>query len=156
MPSLSKDDGTRTPVNSSPHPHEAGSNRRPKTKFPKKFNPPKPPKKRPHSRHKSSYDYAHDAFYRDWDLVPPSPERAFPIWDSYTTVPEAFRQYSHRTLKELTRSSIVENSPTVPSPHELAVINNLQFGFVELVGHDREVGTRLASGHGCRTARPAP
>jgi hypothetical protein len=69
---------------------------------------------------------AYESFYSNWDLIPPTPEKLFPNWDVHKTVPDTLGLLSHHTLRHLTRHEIVENMPTTPSPHDLAMLNILQ------------------------------
>lgn len=94
----------------------------------KKYRPRYRYKKRPISE-KCSADFpieAYEAFYSNWNLVPPAPEKLCPNWDVHRSVPETFARLSPYTLRHLTRHEIVENMPTTPSPHDLALINILQ------------------------------
>jgi hypothetical protein len=120
-PIKAKSDGSQTPVNPSPDPL-----------LPSQFQKPKKPTKLKAPHHhkrpsKASSDYGtYDAFYKDWDLIPPPSDKAFPNWDKYKSVPDSFHRYSQKSLKDLMRHSVVDNSPTVPSPHDLAIINTVR------------------------------
>ena len=66
-----------------------------------------------------------DPYYVDWDLVK-LPDRPFPNWDTYTNVADTFRQCSRKTIKHLTSHNVLENMPTVPSPCDIATLNNIE------------------------------
>jgi hypothetical protein len=55
-----------------------------------------------------------------------TPEKNFPNWDAHKSVPDTLGHLSSKTLKYLTRHEIIENMPTTPSPHDLAILNILQ------------------------------
>ena len=69
---------------------------------------------------------AYESFYSNWDLIPVAPEKPFPNWDVHKSIPETLARLSPQTLRHLTRHEIVDNMPTIPSPHDLALINILQ------------------------------
>lgn len=65
-----------------------------------------------------------EAFYVDWDLVPPAKERVFPNWgDIHRSVPETLGSVSSRTLEALTDHNVINNQPTIPCPKDIATIN---------------------------------
>lgn len=68
----------------------------------------------------------YEAFYTDWDLIPAEREKVMPNWDKYESISDTVTHYPARTLDHLTRNDVVENMPTTPSPHDLAVLNILQ------------------------------
>jgi hypothetical protein len=99
----------------------------------------KPPKRvgsgyRSRKHHSNSkcygnYNYppeAYESFYSNWDLIPAAPEKPFPNWDVHKSIPQTLARLSPKTLRHLTRHEIIDNMPTIPSPHDLALINLLQ------------------------------
>ena len=72
-----------------------------------------------------------DTLYSNWDLVPTCPEKYYPNWDSYKSIPDAMAQLSRDTVQRLTRHGVVENMPTTPSPRDIAILNILQKKLIE-------------------------
>lgn len=68
-----------------------------------------------------------EAFYVDWDLVPPAKDKLYPNWGNiHRSVPETLGTVSSRTLEALTDPIVVNNQPTIPCPKDLAIINILK------------------------------
>jgi hypothetical protein len=119
-----KSQGTRTPVNPS---RNSGPGQR--------LNSPKQSSKilfknrGSHRRKQSKFEddmSMYEAFYTNWELVPSEQEKVMPNWDRYESISDTISHYPPKNLDHLTRHDVVENMPTTPSPHDLAVLNILQ------------------------------
>jgi hypothetical protein len=120
-PVKAKSDGSLTPVNAFSEPLP---NRR--TIHGSRFKFRKSPSKQKSSGAKGFHLDPYEILHSNWDLVPSTPEKLFPNWDTHQSIPDTFARLSPKTLERLTRHEIVENMPTTPSPHDIAILNILQ------------------------------
>jgi hypothetical protein len=122
-PARAESEGSLTPVNTIPDPL-------PKPKKPKKVGLRYKFRKRPSTpKCYGNYNFppeAYESFYADWDLIPPSREKRFPNWDVHQSISKTLGSCSRQTLGQLSRHEVFDNMPTIPSPHDIAILNILQ------------------------------